>query len=143
MPNLRDYTTQARRLNTRMWAHQEPRTRIEPTWLTNAEDILAERAHRAQAGFMAERRGRLVREIEEVSMYQAMFAFSVYVRNHIVTTNPDEANSVLHAKLLREKKKACHWSRDPGSIVDLKEALTFVRYFRRYGKIIWNKDITK
>lgn len=142
MPNLRDYTKQARRLNTRMWAHQEPRTRID-TWLNNAEEMFAENAHRAQAGFMAERRGRLVREIEEVSMFQTMFAFSIYVRNHIVTTNPDVANSVLHAKLLREKKKAFHWSRDPGSIVDLKEALTFVRYFRRYGKIIWNKEITK
>lgn len=138
MPNLRDYTTQARRLNTRMWSHQEPRTRIE-TWLNNAEEMFAENAHRAQAGSMAERRGRLVREIEEVSMYQAMFAFSVYVRNHIVTTNPDEANEVLRTKLLRAKKKACHWSRDPGSIVDLKEALTFVRYFRRYGKVIWGR----
>lgn len=143
MPNLRDYTTQARRLNTRMWAHQEPRTRIEPTWLTSAEEMFAENSHRAQAGFMAERRGRLVREIEEVSMYQFMFAFSVYVRNNIVTTNPDEANEVLRTKLLRAKSKECHWSHDPGSIVDLKEALTFVRYFRRYGKIIWNKDIKK
>lgn len=143
MPNLRDYTMQARQLNTRIWAQREPRTAIEPEWLTRAGDYFSERAHKTQAMLMSQRRSRLVLEIDLSSYSRECFSFNKYVRDYVVTKDPAKAHDVLHEKLLKIQRKSGHWSRDAGLISDLKEALTFVRYFRRYGNVIWNKDASE
>jgi hypothetical protein len=98
-------------------------------------------ADRAQAAWLAERRERLIERIDDAIDLPATFARSPYFGflDGCLAVSADEAVDELR-RLIRREIERCrrrHWSAAPQKIPALMEALTFARYFRRFGARIW------
>ena len=98
-------------------------------------------AHAAQAAWLAERRARLVERIGDAIDLPACFHHSAYFRplNGGLALSADDAADELR-RLIRREIDRCrrrHWSAAPQRIAALQEALTFARYFRRFGARVW------
>jgi hypothetical protein len=102
---------------------------------------LEQAAHAAQAAWLAERRARLVDRIDDAIDVPTSFHHSVYFRllGGGLALSADEAADELR-RLIRREIDRCrrrHWSASPQRIAALQEALTFARYFRRFGARAW------
>jgi hypothetical protein len=102
---------------------------------------LEAKADRQQDRHLRERRARLVERINEAIAFPASFCRSAYFRSLpgscVVTA--DEAVEEVRRALRRERHRirSRHWSAHPERVAELREALTFARYFRRFAKRVW------
>jgi hypothetical protein len=102
---------------------------------------LERNADRQQDRYLRQRRARLVERINEAIALPASFFRSVYFRSlpGSCVVAADEAVEEIRRALRREQSRlrSRHWSARPERLAELAEALTYARYFRRYGKRVW------
>jgi hypothetical protein len=101
-------------------------------------------AHAAQAAWLADRRTRLIDRIDDATDAPTSFHHSAYFRllGGGLALSADEATDELR-QLLRREIDRCrrrHWSASPQRVAALQEALTFARYFRRFGARVWMRQ---
>lgn len=140
--NNRSFRALAETQNRKAWGEEQPRqySALEVACIPKFEDA----AHRSQAAYLAERRDRLVRHINDTIRAPRLFWDHTYFRHlpgAVLETN--EAVQKLGSALYREqsRSRARHWSANPGRIPELREAMVFARYFRRFGQRVWMRQM--
>ena len=104
---------------------------------------LEAKADRSQARYLEARRGRLEAAIAECSQFPAQFWQHRYFRLCSAGTvaSTTEAVTELKRLLLMELNRKSHWSAKPERVVNLREALVFARFFKRFSRRVWARSI--
>lgn len=137
LPAERDFTALAMSQNMAAWSKQD-----DPEFGEHASRLIPDfeaSAHRQQAAYLSARRARLVSHINETIDLPKLFWRHRYFRDlpGAVVLSTDEAVTEIRREIAREQRRRGHWSHKPGRIPNLKEALVFARFFRRFGKRVW------
>lgn len=100
-------------------------------------------ADRSQARYLEARRGRLEAAIAECSQFPAQFWQHKYFRLCSAGTVASTTEAVIELRrLLRmELNRKSHWSFKPERVVNLREAMVFARFFRRFSRQVWARSI--
>ena len=138
----RNWLALARSQNRKVWARM-PLTQEMQARLVTPEVVerMEANADRQQAQWLAEQRDRLVFNILRCVRDPGAFWRHVYIRP--ITPQPlttDEAVERLEIMLMHAKGINGFRAR-PAEAQAIREALTFVRYFRRYGSRVWSSHI--
>jgi hypothetical protein len=101
-------------------------------------EALEAKADRSQARYLEARRGRLEAAIAECSQFPAQFIRHRYFKNLPCgfVMSSDEAPTEVRREITYQKLLPTR-SKDGGRIQELKEALVFARFVRRYSKRMW------
>lgn len=138
----RNWLALARSMNRKVWAKM-PLTQEMQARLVTPEVVerMEANADRQQAQWLAEQRDRLVFNILLCVRDPGAFWRHVYIRP--ITPQPlttDEAVERLETMLMHAKGINGFRAR-PAEAQAIREALAFVRYFRRYGSRVWSSHI--
>jgi hypothetical protein len=133
-PTDRDFLALAITQNRKAWGTAEAAQESPVTAFEAAAD-------RAQAAWLATRRARLVGRIGDAIDFPQTFNRSPYFAflGGGLALSADEAVDEFR-RLIRREVERCrrrHWSAAPQRVPAMKEALTFARYFRRFGTRLW------
>lgn len=138
--NNRSFRALAETQNRKAWGEEKPRqySALEVACIPKFEDA----AHRSQAAYLAERRDRLVRHINDTVRAPRLFWDHTYFR-HLpgAVLETDEAVQKLRSAIYRERSRAGHWSANPSRVPELREAMVFARYFRRFSQRVWMRQM--
>lgn len=133
----RNWLPLARSMNRKAWAKGPPISNVRPEIV----DRLETSADRQQAQWLGEQRDRLVFSILSCVRDPGSFWRHHYIgplRPQPLST--DEAAERLASELMHAKGINGFRAR-PNEAMAIREALTFVRYFRRYGSRVWSSHI--
>ena len=138
----RNWLALARSQNRKVWARM-PLTQEMQARLVTPEVVerMEANADRQQAQWLAEQRDRLVFSILSCVRDPGSFWRHHYIgplRPQPLST--DEAAERLASELMHAKGINGFRAR-PNEAMAIREALTFVRYFRRYGSRVWSSHI--
>lgn len=137
----RDYTALAVAQNLASWGElPKATTNLEAMCIPEFEAS----AHRSQARYLLERRNRLVERINQTIQSPRLFWDHSYFR-HLAGSvlETDEAVTKLRKAISHEVAKCrnAHWSAKPSRVLELREAMVFARFFRRYGQRAWLRQM--
>lgn len=129
----RDFSAMARSQNRAFWGELKAPTDVLTIRALPQIEINADRS---QAAYLAERRHRLVERINDTIDWPAGFGRSPYFRDLVggIAITPDEAVDELNRLISRAR-----FGR-PARLTSLFEALTYARFFRRYGARAWMEN---
>lgn len=132
----RNYLPMAISMNEKAWAKQAPcYDKVD----ANYEAIITKNAHRRQAALLNIRRSHIVSHIEAAKR-AALFFHSPMLR-HAKTEHlhVGEVIEAIQRGISRQinRGKSGHYLFDAEKLKQLREALLFARYFRRFGFRIW------
>ena len=136
---MRNYLAAARAQNRAAWGNQ-PHSSVG--YVLRAEIQFEESADRSQEVWLRQRDARLRERIRDTIDWSGGFCRSVYFRNLLVAVfSADDAVRELTKALRKEQSRVRrkHWSarEHTGEINEIKEALAYARFFRRYGQRVW------
>lgn len=137
----RDFLPLARTQNRKVWGDLPAMP--SPT-MTRCVASMEEASDHAQARYLQARRDRLVRAIVETEEYPDLFWRHRYfagLRAGVVLSTT-EAVDELKRELRRElsRCKARHYTARPERVSQLREAMVFARFWRRFAKRIWLRE---
>lgn len=129
---MRDLMPRAQAMNRAVWKDYPHGC---PAKFAAALDASADRS---QCRYLEARRGRLEAAIAECSQFQAQFIRHRYFKNLPCgfVMSSEEAPTEVRREITYQKLLPTR-SKDGGRIQELKEALVFARYFRRFSRAIW------
>lgn len=129
----RDFLPRAQAMNRAIW-------RDFPSGPLDAYTAALEvSADRQLVRHLEARRGRLEAAIAECSRYPAQYWSHKYFRllSGSCVASTAEAVTELKRNLRMELNRKSHWSFKPERVVNLREAMVFARFFRRFSRTVW------
>lgn len=133
----RNFRPLAEAMNKAQWAKQADVVSgpVSAALLERLEDS----AHLSQIRYLEARRERLETAIRECAEFPSLFWGHKYFRLCSASTiaSTDEAVTELRRLLGLEIRRRGHWSHKPEVVVNLREALVFARFYRRFSRAIW------
>lgn len=143
---IRNYRAMAEAQNRAAWAMQPQSNDADfrATWGDAADTITArmeEAAHASQARYLLGHANQMRRIIDELADCPDLFWSHRFFRDLplLPVLSADEAARECAKALRREKMQRGTRFYDPASVERLTNGLTIARYFRRFGRRVWQE----
>ena len=132
----RNYLPLAKARNRASWG-ELPRGN---KYVTRATVEFEASADRQEAAYLQARRDRLVERIAKVAEHPSLFWNHRYFRNLRVISVADTDDAVREVKnALAYWRNRAPIRRPAGIVSELREAMVFARYFRRFSARVWQR----